>query len=87
MYTCQISCLLMFWLLSFVSSTGKSYEENIGDHFQATVKLTLQVLHVFYKIINFFFDIISFQHVLHFDVGRSEIGWNMKLKWVTLVFT
>ena len=23
---------------------------------------------------------ISFQHVLHFDVGRSEIGWNMKLK-------
>ena len=27
-----------------------------------------------------FFDIISLQHVLHFDVGRSEIEWNMKLK-------
>ena len=27
-----------------------------------------------------FLDIISFQHVLHFDVGRSEIEWNMKLK-------
>ena len=27
-----------------------------------------------------FFDIISFQHVLHFNVGRSEIEWNMKLK-------
>ena len=51
MYTSQISCLLMFRLLSFVSSTGKSYEENGTTHFQATVKLTLQVLHVFYKII------------------------------------
>ena len=29
---------------------------------------------------NLFFDIISFQHVLHFDVGRSEIEWNMKVK-------
>ena len=26
-----------------------------------------------------FSDIISFQHVLHFDVGRSEIEWNMKV--------
>ena len=34
-----------------------------------------------------FFDIISFQHVLHFDVGRSEIEWNMKLKMEILVFT
>ena len=55
--------------------------KNIGNHFQATVKLTLQVLHVFYKIILIcLFDIISFQHVLHFDVGRSEIEWNMKVK-------
>ena len=34
-----------------------------------------------------FFDIISLQHVLHFDVGRSEIEWNMKLKMEILVFT
>ena len=33
-----------------------------------------------------FFDIISFQHVLHFDVGRSEIEWNMKLKMEILCF-
>ena len=26
-----------------------------------------------------FIDIISFQHVLHFNVGRSEIEWNMKV--------
>ena len=42
------------------------------------MKFTLQVLHVFYKII-LICDIISFQHVLHFDVGRSEIEWNMKV--------
>ena len=33
-----------------------------------------------------FFDIISFQHVLHFDVGRSEIEWNMNLIIEILVF-
>ena len=27
-----------------------------------------------------FLNIISFQHVLHFDVGRSLIEWNMKVK-------
>ena len=63
-----------------MSSTGKEeVEEN--------VKLQLQVLHVFYKIIfDMFFDIISFQHVLHFDVGRSEIEWNMKVKMEISVF-
>ena len=34
-----------------------------------------------------FFDVISFQHVLHFDVGRSEIEWNMKVKMEISVFT
>ena len=34
-----------------------------------------------------FFDIISFQHVLQFDVGRSDIEWNMKLKMEILIFT
>ena len=46
-----------------------------------TFRPPLQVLHVFYKI-NFylFSNIISFQHVLHFDVGITEIEWNMKVK-------
>ena len=72
MYTCQISCLLMFRLLSFVSSTGKSYEENIGDHFQATVKLTLQVLHVFYKIIKICF-LISLAFNMFFTLMLVEV--------------
>ena len=35
---------------------------------------------------NLFIDIISFQHVLHFDVGRSEIEWNMNVKMEISVF-
>ena len=31
--------------------------------------------------------IISYQHVLHFDVGRSQIEWNMKVKSEISVFT
>ena len=38
-------------------------------------------------ILDFLFDIISFQHVLHFDVGRSEIEWNMNLIIEILVLT
>ena len=29
---------------------------------------------------DFFLNIISFQNVLHYDVGRSQIKWNMKVK-------
>ena len=69
MYTCQISCLLMFRLLSFVSSTGKEDEENIGDHFQATVKLSLQV---FYKIIKIYF-LISLAFNMFFTLMLVEV--------------
>ena len=27
-----------------------------------------------------FFYIIMFQHILHYDVGRNEIEWNLKVK-------
>ena len=48
----------------------------------------LHVLHLFFKIFLIFFsDIISFQHVLHFDVGGSQIEWNMKAKSEISVFT
>ena len=33
-----------------------------------------------------FIDIISFQHVIHFGVGRIEIEWNMEVKMEILVF-
>ena len=68
MYTFQISCLLMFRLLSFVSSTGKEDEENIGDHFQATEINITSITCILQDNKKNFFYIISFQHVLHFDL-------------------
>ena len=34
----------------------------------------------FTRFSRFFKNIISFRHVLHFGVGRSQIEWNMKVK-------
>ena len=36
---------------------------------------------------DFFFNIISFRHVLHFGVCRSQIEWNMKVKGQILICT
>ena len=35
---------------------------------------------VLQAILDFFPDIISFQHVFHLDVGRSQIEWKLKVK-------
>ena len=43
------------------------------DHFHTTVKLTFtSITCILQDNFDLFLDIISFQHVLHFDVGRSE---------------
>ena len=39
------------------------------------------------RICRFFFNIISFRHVLHFGVGRSQMEWNMKVKGQILICT
>ena len=41
----------------------------------------------FTRFCRFFFNIISFRHVLHFGVGRSQIEWNMKVKGQILICT
>ena len=41
----------------------------------------------FTRVCRFFLNIISFQHVLHFVVGRSEIEWNMKVKFEISICT
>ena len=41
----------------------------------------------FSRFCRFFPNIISFQHVLHFDVGRSQIDWNVKVKGQILICT
>ena len=41
---------------------------------------------VLQAILHFFPDIISFQHVFHLDVGRSQIEWKLKVKTQISVF-
>ena len=41
---------------------------------------------VLQAILDFFPDIISFQHVLHLGVGRSQIEWKLKVKTQISVF-
>ena len=41
---------------------------------------------VLQAILNFFPDIISFQHVFHLGVGRSQIEWKLKVKTQISVF-
>ena len=41
----------------------------------------------FTRFCKFFLNYISFQHVLHLDVSRSQIEWNMKVKDQILICT
>ena len=41
---------------------------------------------VLQAIFDFIPDIISFQHVFHLGVGRSQIGWKLKVKTQISVF-
>ena len=66
--------------MSFMSSTGKEDEEHrrpLSGHCEINITSITCILQDNFDLS---FDIISFQHVLHFDVGRSEIEWNMKVK-------
>ena len=51
--------------------------EPLSGHYEINITSTTCILQDNFDL---FFDIISFHHVLHFDVDRSEIEWNMKLK-------
>ena len=63
----------MLRFLSFVSSIGKEEEaesEEQGNSVKVEITCITPVLQAF---LDFFPDIISVQHVLHFGVGRSQI--------------
>ena len=64
-----MSCLLVFRVLRYWSCTGKEDDKKHGK----TV-----IVHNYYNSIHLFCKIL--RHVLHFDVGRSQIEWNLKLK-------
>ena len=44
------------------------------------------IIPVLQAILDYFSDIISFQHVFHLGVGRSQIEWKLKLKTEISVF-
>ena len=68
----------MLRLLRFVSSIGKVEEAEFEEHGNS-VKIEITCLTpVLQAFLDFFPDIISFQHVLHFGVGRSQIEWKLK---------
>ena len=53
----------------------------------ATVKISITcITPVLQAILDFFPDIISFQHVFHLGVGRSQIRWKLKVKTLISVF-
>ena len=74
MYTCKISCLLVFRLLRYWSSTGREHGKTVKYHI-TSITPVLQDFADFFLI-----SLIGFQHVLQFGVGRSQIEWNMKVK-------
>ena len=55
----------------------------IGNSVKISITCITLVLRA---ILDFFPDIISFQHVFHLDVGRSQIEWKLKVKTQISVF-
>ena len=74
----------MFRLLRYWSSTEKEAEE-VQHGNSVKIEITC-ITHVLQAFLDFFSDIISFQHLLHFGVGRSQIEWKLKVKTDILVF-
>ena len=56
-------------------------EEEEDEEHGNSVKISITcITPVLQAILDFFSDIISFQHVFHLGVGRSQIEWKLKVK-------
>ena len=74
----------MLRFLSFVSSIGKEEEEAESEEHGNSMKIEMTCITP--AFLDFFKDIISFQHVLHFGVGRGQIECKLKVKTEISVF-
>ena len=64
-------------ILEFIQPEKDKDEEEHGK----TVKYQItSITPVLKDFADFFLNIISFQHVLHFDSGINQIEWNLKVK-------
>ena len=65
----------------------KKIEEEEDEEHGNSVKISITcITPVLQAILDFFPDIISFQHVFHLGVGRSQIEWKLKATTQILVF-
>ena len=62
-------------------------EEEEDEEHGNSVKISITcITPVLQAILDFFSDIISFQHMFHLGVGRSQIEWKLKVKTQISVF-
>ena len=89
----------MFVLITISNTKSKRVNENItrqctraeeeeeDEEHGNSVKIEItRITPVLQAILDFFPDIISFQHVFHLGVGRSQIEWKLKAKTQISVF-
>ena len=81
-------CLVIFSLtLSLQPEEEEAEEEEEDEEHGNSVKTSITcITPVLQAILDFFPDIISFQHVFHLGVGRSQMEWKFKVKIQILVF-
>ena len=76
MYTCKFSCLLEFRLFRYCSEEEEEAEEEAEEEEEHgnSVKISITCIT---PVLQAILDIISFQHVFHLGVGRSQIEWKL----------
>ena len=68
-------------ILEFNRKKSKNLEKLYNNYIIAVkVHTCIAGITCFTRFCRFFVNIISFQHVLHFDVSKSQIEWNLKVK-------
>ena len=74
-------------ILLFNRKKKKKQEAEEDEGHGNSVKISITcITPVLQAILDFFQDIISFQHVFHLGVGRSQIEWKLKVKTQISVF-
>ena len=91
MYTCKFSCMFVgvsvIEKLLFNRKKKKQKKQKKKKMKNMAVKISITcITPVLQAILDFFSDIISFQHVFHLGVGRSQIEWKLKAKTQISVF-
>ena len=87
MYTWKFSCVgvSVIEILLFNRKKKQKKQKKKMKNMATLVKISITCITPVLQAI-FFPDIISFQHVFHLGVGRSQIEWKLKVKTQISVF-